>query len=330
MTKRHDNRRRMALSAALGLAAVLAGQACMAQAWPSRPIKMVIPYTPGGSIDTVGRLVAEQLQKQLGQPIVIENHAGASGLIGSAAVQRAKADGYTLLFNASSQIYMPLVVSKPTYDAEKDFTPVAQIGYVPLVVAVGNDVPAKTPGELAQLAKTSPGKYTWATSGLGTTSHLSEEMVNRALKLDMEIVAYKGAVPQLTDVVGGHVSAAISPMPGVHPFVAGGRLRAIAVTSKKRVAQMPDVPTVAESGIPDFEVLSWYGIWGPAGMPADVVATLNREVARAVGTAGLKARFNDLSFVPTQSSPEEFRAMIRQDIVSIGKAVKEANIRISF
>ena len=330
MTKRHDNRRRMALSAALGLAAVLAGQACMAQAWPSRPIKMVIPYTPGGSIDTVGRLVAEQLQKQLGQPIVIENHAGASGLIGSAAVQRAKADGYTLLFNASSQIYMPLVVSKPTYDAEKDFTPVAQIGYVPLVVAVGNDVPAKTLGELAQLAKTSPGKYTWATSGLGTTSHLSEEMVNRALKLDMEIVAYKGAVPQLTDVVGGHVSAAISPMPGVHPFVARGRLRAIAVTSKKRVAQMPDVPTVAESGIPDFEVLSWYGIWGPAGMPADVVATLNREVARAVGTAGLKARFNDLSFVPTQSSPEEFRAMIRQDIVSIGKAVKEANIRISF
>jgi len=320
----------MALSAALGLAAVLAGQACMAQAWPSRPIKMVIPYTPGGSIDTVGRLVAEQLQKQLGQPIVIENHAGASGLIGSAAVQRAKADGYTLLFNASSQIYMPLVVSKPTYDAEKDFTPVAQIGYVPLVVAVGNDVPAKTLGELAQLAKTSPGKYTWATSGLGTTSHLSEEMVNRALKLDMEIVAYKGAVPQLTDVVGGHVSAAISPMPGVHPFVAGGRLRAIAVTSKKRVAQMPDVPTVAESGIPDFEVLSWYGIWGPAGMPADVVATLNREVARAVGTAGVKARFNDLSFVPTQSSPEEFRAMIRQDIVSIGKAVKEANIRISF
>ncbi|ODU89909.1 MAG: ABC transporter substrate-binding protein [Bordetella sp. SCN 68-11] len=281
-------------------------------------------------MDTVGRLVAEQLQKQLGQPIVIENHAGASGLIGSAAVQRAKADGYTLLFNASSQIYMPLVVSKPTYDAEKDFTPVAQIGYVPLVVAVGNDVPAKTLGELAQLAKTSPGKYTWATSGLGTTSHLSEEMVNRALKLDMEIVAYKGAVPQLTDVVGGHVSAAISPMPGVHPFVAGGRLRAIAVTSKKRVAQMPDVPTVAESGIPDFEVLSWYGIWGPAGMPADVVATLNREVARAVGTAGLKARFNDLSFVPTQSSPEEFRAMIRQDIVSIGKAVKEANIRISF
>ncbi|MEK7945640.1 tripartite tricarboxylate transporter substrate binding protein [Pigmentiphaga sp. YJ18] len=330
MTMRHRNLRRMALGAALGLAAALAGQACMAQAYPSKPIKMVIPYTPGGSIDTVGRLVAEQLQKQLGQPIVIENHAGASGLIGSAAVQRSKADGYTLLFNASSQVYMPLVVSKPTYDAEKDFTPVAQIGYVPLVVAVNNDVPAKTLGELAQLAKTSPGKYTWATSGLGTTSHLSEEMINRALKLDMEIVAYKGAVPQLTDVVGGHVSAAISPMPGVHPFVAGGRLRAIAVTSKKRVAQMPDVPTVAESGVPDFEVLSWYGIWGPAGMPADVVATLNREVARAVGTAGLKARFNDLSFVPTQSSPEEFRAMIRQDIVSIGKAVKEANIKISF
>ncbi|RSZ30864.1 tripartite tricarboxylate transporter substrate binding protein [Variovorax beijingensis] len=291
---------------------------------------MVIPYTPGGSIDTVGRMVADQLQRQLGQPIIIENTPGASGVLGSLNVRKAKADGYTLLFNASSQVYLPLVLARKSYDAEKDFTPVGQIGYVPLVVAVNNDVPAKNLAEFAALAKANPDKYTWATSGLGTTSHLSEEMINRALKLKMEIIAYKGAVPQLTDVVGGHVSAAVSPMPGVHPFVQAGRLRALAVTSKTRVPGMPEVPTVAESGIPGFELLSWYGIWGPADMPAAVTDRLNAEIAKAVDAPALKARFAELSFIPARSDPAQFRQLIREDLSKIGKAVKEANIRIDF
>ena len=303
-------------------------QACIASDYPNKPIKMVSPYTPGGSIDTVGRMVADQLQRQLGQPIVIENLPGASGVLGSLNVKKAKADGYTLLFNASSQVYMPLVVAKKTYDAEQDFTPVGQIGHVPLVVAVNNDVPAKSLSEFATLAKANPGKYTWATSGLGTTSHLSEEMINRALKLNMEIIAYKGAVPQLTDVVGGHVSAAVSPMPGVRSFVQAGRLRALAVTSKTRVANMPDVPTVAESGIPGFELLSWYGIWGPADMPAAVTNRLNAEIAKAVDTPALKAKFAELSFVPAKSNPEQFKKLIREDLSKIGQAVKEANIKI--
>lgn len=303
-------------------------QPCMASDYPNKPIKMVIPYTPGGSIDTVGRMVADQLQRQLGQPIVIENLPGASGVLGSLNVKKAKADGYTLLFNASSQVYMPLVVAKKTYDAEQDFTPVGQIGYVPLVVAVNNDVPAKSLSEFATLVKANPGKYTWATSGLGTTSHLSEEMINRALKLNMEIIAYKGAVPQLTDVVGGHVSAAVSPMPGVRSFVQAGRLRALAVTSKTRVANMLDVPTVAESGIPGFELLSWYGIWGPAEMPVAVTNRLNAEIAKAVDTPALKAKFAELSFVPAKANPEQFRKLIREDLSKIGQAVKEANIKI--
>jgi tripartite-type tricarboxylate transporter receptor subunit TctC len=311
------------------LGAAFAGaQLCAASEYPNKPIKMVIPYTPGGSIDTVGRMVADQLQRQLGQPIVIENLPGASGVLGSLNVKKAKADGYTLLFNASSQVYMPLVVAKKTYDAEQDFTPVGQIGYVPLLVAVNNDVPAKNLGEFAALVRANPGKYTWATSGLGTTSHLSEEMINRALKLNMEIIAYKGAIPQLTDVVGGHVSAAVSPMPGVRSFVQGARLRAIAITSKTRVASMPDVPTVAESGIPGFELLSWYGIWGPAGMPEAVTNRLNSEIAKAVDTPALKAKFTELSFVPAKSNPEQFRKLIREDLSKIGQAVKEANIRI--
>ncbi|BEP39021.1 tripartite tricarboxylate transporter substrate binding protein (plasmid) [Variovorax sp. V59] len=311
-------------------AAVAGAQVCSADDYPSKPIRMVIPYTPGGSIDTVGRMVADQLQRQLGQPIVIENTPGASGVLGSLNVRKAKADGYTLLFNASSQVYLPLVLAKKSYDAEKDFTPVGQIGYVPLIVAVNNDVPAKNLAEFAALARANPDKYTWATSGLGTTSHLSEEMINRALKLRMAIIAYKGAVPQLTDVIGGHVSAAVSPMPGVHSFVQAGRLRALAVTSKTRVPSMPEVPTVAESGIPGFELLSWYGIWGPAHMPAAVVDRLNAEIAKAVDTPALKAKFAELSFIAARSNPAQFRELIREDLSKIGQAVKEANIRIDF
>lgn len=311
-------------------AAAAATPVCSADDYPAKPIRMVIPYTPGGSIDTVGRMVADQLQRQLGQPIIIENTPGASGVLGSLAVKKAKADGYTLLFNASSQVYLPLVLTKKSYDAEKDFTPVGQIGYVPLVVAVNNDVPARNLAEFAALVRANPDKYSWATSGLGTTSHLSEEMINRALKLKMEIVAYKGAVPQLTDVVGGHVSAAVSPMPGVRSFVQAGRLRALAVTSKTRVPAMPDVSTVAESGIPGFELLSWYGVWGPANMPAAVAERLNAEIGKAVETPVLKAKFAELSFIPAKSNPEQFRQLIREDLSKIGKAVKEANIQIDF
>lgn len=320
----------IAMKLAVAGTALAASSLAGAQAYPHKPIRMVIPYTPGGSIDNVGRMVADQLQRQLGQPIVIENTPGASGVLGALNVKKAKPDGYTLLFNASSQAYLPLVVAKKTYDAERDFTPIGQIGYVPLIVAVNNDVPAKTIAEFVQLVKANPGKYTWATSGLGTTSHLSEEMVNRALGLQMEIVPYKGAIPQLTDVVGGHVSAAISPMPGVTSFVQAGRLRPLAVTSKSRLSSLPNVPTLAESGMPGFELLSWYGIWGPAGLPAEVTERLNAEIGKAVQVASLQAKFADMSFVPTRSTPAQFRQLIADDLAKIGKAVKEAGIRIDF
>lgn len=313
---------------ALAGSALLVCAAVSAQDYPNKPIRMVIPYTPGGSIDTVGRLVADQLQRQLGQPIVIENIPGASGLLGTMQVRKAKADGYTLLFNASSQTYLPLVMNKKTYDPQRDFTPVGQIGYVPLIVAVTNELPVKTIAEFVSLVKANPGKYSWATSGLGTTSHLSEEMVNRALGLSMEIVPYKGAVPQLTDVVGGHVSAAISPMPGVTPYVQAGRLRALAVTSKTRISTLSAVPTLAETVLPGFDLLSWYGIWGPADMPAAVTQRLNAEIGKAVDAPSLKLKFADLSFVTTKSTPAQFKQMISEDMAKIGKAVKEAGIRI--
>jgi len=188
--------------------------------------------------------------------------------------------------------------------------------------------PFKTLRELSAHARANPKKLTWATSGLGTTSHLTEEMINRELKLDMEIILYKGAVPQLTDVMGGHVSAAVSPLPGVTPFIKGGRLRPIAVTSGARVASMPDVPTVAESGMPGFELLSWYGLWGPANLPREIVDKLNAAVAKAVQSPHVKARFADLSFEAAPNSPEQFGRIIKEEIRRVGEVVKAANIRI--
>jgi tripartite-type tricarboxylate transporter receptor subunit TctC len=316
------------LTAALLATALIGAANAQSQAYPSKPIRMIVPYTPGGSIDTVGRLVADEMQKILGQSFVVDNKPGASGMIGANDAARAPADGYTLLFNASSQVYMPLVVAKKTYDAEKDFTPIAQVGYVPLAVVVGPNIPAKTLAEFVTLARAKPKTYTWATSGLGTTSHLTEEMINRELKLDMEIVLYKGAVPQLTDVMGGHVSAAVSPLPGVTPFIKSGRLRPVAVTSAKRLASYPDVPTVAESGMPGFELLSWYGLWGPAGMPKDVVDKLNAAVAKAVQSPHVKARFAELSFETTENTPAQFAKLIQEEIRRVGVVIKAANIRI--
>jgi tripartite-type tricarboxylate transporter receptor subunit TctC len=299
-----------------------------AQAYPSKPIRMIVPYTPGGAIDTVGRIVADEMQKILGQTFIIENKPGASGMIGAQEAARAPADGYTLLFNASSQVYMPLVVTRKTYDAQKDFTPIAQVGYVPLAVVVTPTVPAKTLAEFATLARAQPKRFTWATSGLGTTSHLAEEMINRELKLDMEIILYKGAVPQLTDVMGGHVSAAVSPLAGATPFIKSGKLKPVAVTSSKRLPGYPDVPTVAESGMPGFELLSWYGLWAPAGLPKDLVAKLNAAVAKAVQSPTVKARFAELSFEVSENTPTEFAALIEDEIRRVGKVIRTANIRI--
>jgi tripartite-type tricarboxylate transporter receptor subunit TctC len=268
------------------------------------------------------------LQKQLGQSIVVENKPGASGQIGSMEVMRAPADGYTLLCHASSQVYMPQVVKKKTYDAEKDFTSIAQIGYVPLAIVTYPKFDANNFKEFVALVKKSPGKYTWATSGLGTASHLSEEMLNRALKLNMEIITYKGAVPQLTDVMGGHVSAAISPLPGVTSFIKSGHLKVLAFTSDKRMAAYPNVPTVAESVLPGFEMNSWYGLWGPAGLPKDIVKKLADQVAIALKNKTVLDRMNELEFEPSTINTAQFEKLVKDESAKIGALAREANISI--
>ena len=300
----------------------------VAQTYPSKTIKVIVPYTPGGSVDNTCRLITEQLQKQLGQAVMIENKPGASGMIGSVEVMRAPPDGYTLLCHASSQVYMPQVVKKKTYDADKDFTSIAQIGYVPLAVVTYPKFEANNFKEFVALVKKNPGKYNWATSGLGTASHLSEEMLNRALKLNMEIITYKGAVPQLTDVMGGHVSAAISPLPGVTSFIKSGHLKVLAFTSDKRMAAYPNIATVSESGLPGFEMNSWYGLWGPANLPTAIVNKLAEQVALALKNKTVSDRLNDLEFEPSTINTAQFEKLVKEEGIRIGVVAKEANISI--
>lgn len=300
------------------------------ESYPSKPVKIIVPYAAGGSIDTLARLVAVKLQAQLGQPVIVENRGGGSGTIGSLSVSKAPADGYTLLFNASSQVYMPLVVAKPPYDVEADFTPIARAGHVPLLVVVHPSVPASTLKEFIQLAKANPNKYEWGTSGFGTSSHLAEASITYEMKLEMPIIGYKGAGPQLLDIMGGHVAAAVSPMPGVFPHVQSGKLKAIATTNSTRLPQLPSVPTVAESGMPNFELLSWYGLWGPPSMSADIVNRLSTEMNKAFSAPDLKVHFQKLSFEPAPSTPSEFKQFVAAEIKKIGKTIKDASIRVEF
>ncbi|HEY9279905.1 MAG TPA: tripartite tricarboxylate transporter substrate binding protein [Eoetvoesiella sp.] len=319
--------RRAVTGAALGIASLVAAQAHGAtDTYPDRPITVVVPYTPGGSVDTVARLVTSQLQKQLGQSIVIENKPGASGMIGAEQVARSKSDGYTLLLHASSQIYLPLVNANAKYDALKDFTPIAQIGTVPLLIVTSADSPFSSLKEMQALANKNKETLTWATSGYGTSSHLVEEMLNRDLKLGMQIIAYRGAAPQLTDVAGGHVSAAASPMPGSYPYVASGKLKAIAVTSASRVAKLPDVPTVAESGVEGFDFSSWYGVWGPAGLPPEIADKLAREINKASQAPEVKQVFDKMMFDVVESSPKDLGRVQLAEHNKIEQLAKEANI----
>ncbi len=299
-----------------------------AQTYPSKPIRMIIPSSAGGAIDIAGRILANEMGQVVGQTIVVENKPGASGLIGTLEVARARADGYTLLFHGSNNVYFPLATTQKTYDVQKDFTPITQVGQVALAMVVKPSLPIKTLAEFAELARAQPQTVTWAMPGVGTTGHLAAEMINRGLKLEVPIIAYKGGAPAVKDVMGGHVSAYVSPMATVGPLIKGGSLKPVAVTSKKRMPGFPDIPTVAESGIPGFEISSWYGLWGPAGLPKDIVDKLNAAAGKAVRSPAATARFAELSFETSENTPAEFAAIIEDEIRRVGQTIRAAKIRI--
>jgi tripartite-type tricarboxylate transporter receptor subunit TctC len=310
------------------VAAVLGSTTVYAQNYPERPVRMVVPYPPGGTVDVVARVIAQNLAGQTGRNFIVDNRAGANGIVGSDLVAKATPDGYTLLVQASIFVINPLFLKNVPYDVQKDFTPLANIGSVPLLVTAHPAVPAASLREFLALVRVNTSRYAFATSGLGSAGHLSEEMIKRQAGVPgMLIVPYKGAGPALTDVVGGQVSAMIDPLPSSYPLVKSGRLKPLAVTSAKRVSFMPDVPSVDESGIPGFDMVSWYGLWGPKGISKVVATTLTASTAKAARSPLAAARLNDQGFEAAGGDSDAFAKFIAREIERYAKVVKEANIK---
>lgn len=315
---------------ALGLAVATAVPlTAMAQDYPNRPIRIVVGYAPGGTTDIIARILAARLTDTMGQPVLVENRPGAGGNIGADLVAKAAPDGYTLqLGTAGNMTVNPWIYKNMAFDTVKDFQPVSLIATLPNLMVVNPKVPAKTVQEFVTWAKKQPGKVFFASSGNGNTPHMTAELFNLATGLSMVHVPYKGSGPALTDLIGGTgVQVMFDNMPSAIGHVRNGGLRAIAVTSGKRVESEPNIPTVKESGYPDFEVVTWFGLFAPAGTPGPVVERLHREVVEAVRNPEIRKKLVELGAEPTTNSPSEFAELVKSDKERWGKVVKAANIQ---
>lgn len=313
------------LGAALLAASPLAAWADTG-AYPSQTIKVVIPFPPGGTLDTVGRTLAQRLSDQMGKPVIVENKPGGNATIGPATVARSTADGYTLLFNASTFLSGPMISTAVPYQIEKDFQPVALVAKAPLSVAINKNLPISDMKGLIQYAKANPGKMTFAVGSIASAGHLSTELLKQSAGLDYMIVPYKGTAPAFQDLIGGQIDAFIDPVLGSLQYHQGGLLKVIATTSKTRIPVLPEVPTVGET-LPGFEFFSWYGLWAPAGTPAAVIARLNKEVNIALQSEAL-TKFSAQGLILEQRSVDEFKAFQKIESDKARKIVDDANIKL--
>jgi len=296
-------------------------------AYPDRPVHLVVGFPPGGPVDVVARALGVELEKLLGQPVVIENRGGAGGIIGTEYVARAAPDGYTLLLATTTLTIQETLYNNLSYSALRDFTLVAGIAAGPQVLIVNKDVPAKNLQELIALARSKPGQLNYASPSTGGANHLAGEMLKTMAGIDVMHIPYKGGAPAETDLIGGRVTFMFASLPAALARVKAGQVRAIAVTSTKRVEAAPDIPTLAESGLPGFEVSSWYGVAGPANMPRDVVVRLNAAVNQALSAAQMKERMTQLGVEGTPATPEQFGDFIRQDTARWAKVIKESGAK---
>lgn len=311
------------------LAATLlaASLSALAQAYPNRPVKVIIPFPPGGTLDTLGRALAQKLSEQMGQSFVVENRAGGNGTIGADVVAKSPADGYTLLFNASTFVTAPMTMKSVPYGVVKDFTPVALVAKAPLSVAINKDLPVTDIKSLVAYAKANPGKMTFAVGSIGSAGHLSTELLKRSSGIDYLIVPYKGTAPAFQDLIGGQIAGFIDPILGSLQYHKSGLLRVVAVTSDKRAPNLPDVPTVGET-LPGYEFYSWYGLWGPAKLPADVAQRLNAETNKALAGADMQGRFTSQGLLLTPGTPDDFAKFQAADMARSQKIITEGNIRV--
>lgn len=314
--------------ALLAAALVLTSPAAHAQTYPSRPITLIIPFTPGGSNDMVGRAIGKKLSEAWGQPVVVENRGGAGGLIGTAAVASAPPDGYTLLLVSPTFTINPAIKKTMPFDTVKDFTPVAFIARAPMLITASNRLPVESARELFALARSRPGQITYASAGLGSINQISTELIAFSAGVRFMHVPYKGGAPALNDLVGGHVDIFVSSLPQALQLIRGGQIKTLAVTSPRRTALLPDVPTLAESGTSGADSGTWWGIAGPAGMPADIVNALNAEIGKMLSSPELGRFFTNEGAEAEPMTPQQFGNMMRLETERWTKVAREANISI--
>src|SRR5467141_3264836 len=321
---------RFATVSALAIALVVPfAAAATAQNYPSRTVTVVVPYPAGGSVDGVARIVVQKLNETVGQHFIVENRAGgASGTVGATAVARAAPDGYTLFVSASVHVINPLLYKNVPYDVVNDFTPISLIADGPLIVSTTPSVAANNLKDFFQLVRSNPQKFTFGATTIGSASHLAIELLKRDAGLDTLVVAYKGTAPALTDLMSGQIQLLADPMLSSLPLAQGGKIKALGLTSLKRAAAAPDIPTVAESGVKGFAFVSWYGLWGPKNLPVDISEKLQAEIAKLLALPDAKARLNALGFDPIGTGGEQFALYIREEMAKYEKIIKDAKIKL--
>jgi tripartite-type tricarboxylate transporter receptor subunit TctC len=315
---------RVALACLLALAALPA----LAQGYPNKPIRLIVPWPPTGTVDILGRTLGQKLSENMGQPVVIDNRGGANGIIGSDAAAKAPADGYTLLVeNFTGHAINATLQPKMPFDSLRDFVHISLLAWVPDAIVSLPTLPANNVQEFIALAKAQPGKLTYASFGVGSSAHMAGELFKIMAGVDILHVPYKGGGPAIADLLAGQVSVYIPVLPSVVPHVKAGRLKLLAVTGAQRSSAMPDVPTVAESGLPGFEASNWYGLMAPAGTPLDVVARLNAETAKALQDADVRKKLAALGFEIKTSTPQEFTSLLKSETEKWAKVVKASGAR---
>ncbi len=316
-----------ASAAALFVAAGTAPASAQPAAWPSKPIRFILPFPPGGGTDTLARIVGQKMSETIGQPVLMDNRPGAGANIGAELAARAAPDGYTIVMGNIAHAVNMSLYRKPGYDLVADFAPVTMLASTPNILVVGPSIAAKSVSELVALAKAAPGKHHYASAGSGSSSHLAGELFKTMTSIDLLHVPYKGGGPAVTALISGEAAIGFATAPSVLPQVRSGKLRALAVTSARRSASAPELPTIAESGVPGYDSNTWYGVLAPRRTPAPVIARLHEVLVAAMQSADVKERVAVHGFEPETGTPEAFGAYIRSEIVKWAAVVKAAGIR---
>jgi tripartite-type tricarboxylate transporter receptor subunit TctC len=329
-----DRRRLAALAASSVLAPLLGGrnsaaQTTSAQGWPSRIVKLVVPFTPGGGIDSIGRILGARLSEMWGQQVVIENRPGAGGNIASEFVARSASDGYTMYISAAGLAVNRYLFESINYDPLADFAPVTLICLFPNVLVVPNSSPLRSVGDLVAKARSDPGKLTFASPGHGSSPHMSAELFKYMAKVDLTHVPYRGASPAYTDVIAGRVDCTFAVMASGLPLVRAGQLRALGVTTATRVASAPEIPTIAESGIPGYDTSSWFAFFVPAKTPPEIIAKMHADTVAALAEPQIRAKLDALGVIVVGSSPEQLGAHLKAEMERWAPVIKAANIKVN-